>query len=354
MAQQAPARPVKPAQRKQRTRRKNPQGEMTLVEHLKELRRRVIISIAAILVGTIIGFIWYQNTPPGIMPLGEIIRRPYCNLPPHLRADFTHDGSCRLLATSPFEMFMLRLKVGALAGLVLSSPVWLLQIWNFITPGLHKNERRYTFSFVFFAVLLFVAGALLAYFVLDKGLYVLMTMGGEVQVGGLTGANYYNFLLGLTVVFGVSFELPLIVIMLNIVGILRYEHVKGKRRLIIVSLFVFAAFMTPGQDPFSMVALGTSMCLLVELAFQFCKFNDRKRNRARPDWMDLDDEEASGPVEAAGSVGAASSVHSSELNYGVSHIAAPEPVRASEAASVAPSARPAPSGRNRDPFGDVL
>ena len=289
-------------------RAKNSAGEMSLVEHLQELRRRVIISLAAIVVGTIIGFIWYQAAPPRMMPLGEIIRGPYCNLPSNVRADFTGDGECRLLATNPFEMFMLRLKVGALAGLVLSSPVWLMQIWNFITPGLHKNERRYTFSFITIAVLLFVSGALLAYFVLDKGLYVLITMGSEVQVAALTGGEYYNFLLALVVIFGVSFEVPLIIIMLNMLGILRYEHVKDKRRLIIVGIFAFAAVMTPGQDPFSMVALAISICLLVEMAFQFCRWNDRKQKRERPDWMDLDDEEASGPIEAPTSVGPASSI----------------------------------------------
>lgn len=308
---------------------------MTLVEHLQELRRRVIVSLVAIVFGTVIGFIWYQNSFPGLMPLGEIIRRPYCNLPQELRADFTHDGSCRLLATSPFEMFMLRLKVGALAGLVLASPVWLLQIWNFITPGLHKNERRHTFTFVTFAVLLFVAGALLAYFVLDQGLYVLMTMGGEVQVGGLTGQSYYNFLLGLTLVFGVSFELPLIVVMLNLAGVLRYEHVKDKRRIIIVGLFIFAAFMTPGQDPFSMVALGTSMAVLVEIAFQFCRFNDRRKKTTRPDWMDLDDEVASGPISTA-------------------PIAQASATDAADAIRPKPIDRPAPIAPAKDIFEDVL
>lgn len=313
--------------RKARTsRRKNPTGEMSLVEHLQELRHRVIISLAAIFVGTVIGFIWYQTAPFGILPLGEIIRGPYCNLPAELRADFTGDGECRLLATSPFEMFMLRLKVGALAGLVIASPVWLTQIWNFITPGLHKNEKRYTMTFVTLAVLLFVSGAALAYFVLDKGLYVLMSMGTEVQIAALSGGEYYNFLLALIVIFGVSFEVPLIIVMLNLAGLLRYEHVKDKRRGIIVAVFIFAAFMTPGQDPFSMVALAISINLLVELAFQFCRFNDKKRSEERPEWMDLDDEQGSGPIAAPTPISAGGSI-AAEPIAPPAPVAAPAAVR---------------------------
>lgn len=331
---------------KRSRRAKNPTGEMSLVEHLQELRRRVMISLAAVFVGTIIGFIWYQTSPPGVMPLGEIIRGPYCNLPDELRADFSGDGQCRLLATSPFEMFMLRLKVGALAGLVLASPVWLTQIWNFITPGLHKNERRYTFSFVAVAVFLFVAGAVLAYFVLDQGLLVLMSIGSEFQVAALTGGEYYNFLLALIIIFGVSFEVPLILIMLNLVGILRYEHVKDKRRMIIVLIFCFAAVMTPGQDPFSMLALGISICLLVEMAFQFCRIHDKRTGANRPDWMDLDDEQGSGPVTSSGAIGAATPVGPST------------PVRASNIGN-APQTTHQPKTQSRsfadkDPFDDVL
>ncbi len=292
-------------------RKSNPTGEMSLVEHLQELRRRVVISLIAIVIGTIIGFIWYQNAPWRIMPLGEIIRGPYCSLPDELRADFTGDGECRLLATRPLEMFMLRLKIGSLAGLVLASPVWLSQIWRFITPGLLKNERRYTFIFVTVAVVLFVSGAALAYFVLDQGLLVLMSMGSEVQIAALSGGDYYGFLLALIVVFGVSFEVPLIVIMLNLVGVLRYEHIQGKRRIIVVVIFIFAAVMTPSQDPFSMSILALAICLLVELAFQFCRIHDKKLHKRRPDWMDLDDEQGSGPIEAPTPVAAAGGIGSS-------------------------------------------
>ena len=329
---QQQVQPAQKAGRRFRRKPKNATGEMTLVEHLKELRRRVIVSLVAVCVGTVVGFIWYQSAPFHWYPLGEIIRGPYCNLPTELRADFTGDGNCRLLATGPFEMFMLRLKVGALAGLVMASPVWLTQIWRFITPGLHKNEKQYTFTFVTLAVLLFVAGAMLAYFVLDKGLYFLMTMGSEVQIGALSGGSYYNFLLGLIVVFGVSFEVPLIIVMLNVAGIIRYEQVKDKRRIIIVGIFIFAAFMTPGQDPFSMVALALSITLLVECAFQFCRINDKRHARNRPDWLDLDDDESSGPIDAASPIEKAAPIGN------VAAVEKPKPVHTF----------------TEDPFNDVL
>ncbi len=266
---------------------------MSLSEHLSELRRRLIICIIALGIGSIIGFVWYQTSLPGLTPLGELLRRPYCELPQDLRADFTGDGECRLLATTPFDMFMLRLKVAALAGVVLASPVWLYQLWEFVTPGLLKNERRWTISFVSIAVALFVAGAALAYLVITYGLVFLLTIGGEFQVAALNGHDYLTFLLKLIVIFGISFEAPLLVIMLNLVGILSYETIKGKRRLIWVILAISAAFLTPGGDPFSMSMLTVALCLLVEASFQFCRLRDRKRAQERPDWMDVNDDEAS-------------------------------------------------------------
>lgn len=308
-SQSAPKKPSSTTRWRVAKRQKNTDGSMSLVEHLRELRRRVIISLLALFGGTILGFIWYQTTLPGIpalgfshiSSLGDILREPYCALPPESRADFSFDGECRLLATKPFEMFMLRLKVGALAGSVISSPVWLYQIWAFITPGLHKNERKWTFSFVTIAVILFLIGAALAYTVVHYGLAFLLTIGNQVQTTALTGHDYFGFLLALLLIFGVSFEVPLIIAMLNIVGIIEYDSIKEKRRIIIVFLFIFAAFMTPGGDPFSMSVLACALTALVEIAMQFCRINDKRRKRRRPEWLDLDDDQAStlGPEELA-------------------------------------------------------
>ncbi|WP_420098535.1 twin-arginine translocase subunit TatC [Corynebacterium sp.] len=302
---EAPRRVRVPRTRRLARKQRRPtDAEMSLVEHLKELRRRILIALAAIGVGTVLGYLWYSNGVFGTPSLGEILKDPYCQLPPENRFGAS-DGECRLLATGPFEMFMLRLKVGFLAGLVLSAPVWLTQIWGFITPGLRKNEKRWTQTFVTAATLLFVIGAVLAYFVLAFGLEFLLTIGDEAQIAALNGSSYFNFALGLLLIFGVSFELPLITVMLNLTGILSYQVLKDKRRYIILVLFIFAAFITPGQDPVSMVILAISLVFMMEIAIQIARVNDRRRARKAgidgidgvPD--DLDDETASSIAPAS-------------------------------------------------------
>jgi sec-independent protein translocase protein TatC len=265
---------------------------MSLIAHLTELRNRVAKALLALLVATAIAFWWYDHG------LGEFIRAPYCNLPADLRYGGDKNG-CGLLITDVFGGVFIRLKVAFLGGAVLSAPLWLYQLWAFITPGLKRNEKRYGIGFVAASTFLFAAGAVLAYISLSKGLQLLLGLAGQGVIVALTAQDYIGFVLSLLVAFGVSFEVPLIAIALNLVGVLPYALLAKSRRWIFFLTLVFAAVITPTQDPFTMMLMAGPMILLFEGAIQIARVVDKRRAR-RADvehFHDLADDEAS-PLDA--------------------------------------------------------
>ena len=278
-----------------RLRRKKAQRDaeatMSLIAHLTELRNRLLKALLALAIGTVIGFLWYDR---GLL---TFLSEPYCALPGDLRLQ--GDETCRLVVLDVFGGVLLRLKIGLIAGAVLSAPFWLYQLWAFITPGLKRNEKRYTVAFVVASSTLFALGTFMAYVTLKKGLELLLGLAGDEVAFQLTAPDYLGFVISLLVAFGLSFELPLIAVALNLVGVLSYAALKKSRRWIYFLTVVFAAFVTPTQDPFTMLAMALPMALLFELAIQIARLVDRRRARrdAAEHFHGLGDDEAS-PLDA--------------------------------------------------------
>ncbi|OZM72951.1 twin-arginine translocase subunit TatC [Amycolatopsis antarctica] len=294
MADPAAEKTERRGAKKRRRRRHNPDGTMSLIEHIYEFRRRLGYALLAILLGGVFGFIWFQTKLGPIPSLGDLLTGPYCDLPQADLLTARNGGKCQLLQTVPFEAFLIQLKVGIAAGMVVVGPLWLYQLWAFIAPGLYSKERKYALSFVGFASILFAAGAVLAYVLVPGALALLVSFGADQFVTALAGEKYVSFVLSLLLIFGVSFELPLLVVMLNRVGVVSYDQLKRWRRGMIFGLFVFAAFATPGNDPFSMLALAGALVVLFELAIQLARFHDRKlaKQRKAEGLEGLDDDEA--------------------------------------------------------------
>lgn len=242
------------------------EGRMSLADHLYELRSRLVKALVGLLAGMILAFVFYPH-------IFAVLKAPYCSLESSSR---TVGGTgCNLFQFTVFEGFTVRLRVAILVGALFSAPVWLYQLWSFITPGLHRKERRWAVRFVAASVLLFAAGAAVAYYFLRHGLKFLLTIAGSGVEPVIGISSYLSFVTTMLVIFGVSFEFPLLVVMLNLAGVLSYERLRAWRRMEIFLVTVFAATATPTQDPFSMLGLAVPMWLLYEVALVIARAHDR-------------------------------------------------------------------------------
>ncbi|GAA1274853.1 twin-arginine translocase subunit TatC [Sphaerisporangium rubeum] len=261
-------------------------GRMPLMEHLRELRNRLAKAVLGLVLGTVVGFLFFDR-------LWTFMTGPYCRLP---EAHKLKEGECTLVVQGVFEGFMVNLQVALMFGAVVSAPVWLYQLWAFVTPGLYRNERRYSLSFLGLSVPLFVAGAALAYYTMDKGLALLLGFAPGNVIPLISMDQYVGFLMAMLVIFGLSFELPLLLVFLNLVGVLRYQMVKKHQRLVIFLMFVFAAVATPSQDPVTMLALALPMVGMFLIAEVVMMAHDRKADRLEAERQRLLDEELDGPA----------------------------------------------------------
>jgi sec-independent protein translocase protein TatC len=248
-----------------------PDGSMTLFEHLRELRYRLIVAVLAFFIGTVI--CWFFRDF-----LLELLERPYNIGVQALKAKYP-DANPLLYNPGITSPFTLALKVSGVAGGVLTSPVWLYQLWSFIVPGLLAKEKKWTLIFIGTATPLFLAGVAVGYIVVPKGITVLLgfTKSGVANLQSFP--DFLSFLLRIMIVFGIAFLIPLIVLMLNIVGVVKAKQLTKYRSYVIFGCFVFGAVATPSTDPFSMLALALPMVVLFVATEVIARLLDRRRAR---------------------------------------------------------------------------
>jgi sec-independent protein translocase protein TatC len=230
-------------------------GTMPLMEHLVELRKRLLISFAAIALCGIVVFIFYNSVLNFLSgPYQEVTRgTPGCG----------RDG-CKLIVTGPLEPLMVRLKISGYGGLALAVPIVMWQIWRFIVPGLHQRERRYAVGFVLGSIVLFAMGCVVAWFTVEKALDFLLGIGGT-ELRPLIDANKYLTLVMLMIAaFGFAFEFPLLLVFLLLVGAVTTAQLRSVRRYAAVGITIFAAVITPSQDPFSLLFMAVPLYIFYE------------------------------------------------------------------------------------------
>ncbi len=250
---------------------------MSLGDHFRELRARIMRIALYLVTATIVALFFYDQ-------LFALILDPYNEA----RNSLGQTTQSQAVITGVGTPLMLQLKMSGIAAIVVTSPLWLMEIWGFIVPGLHPSERRWSRIFAFTAGPLFIVGVALGYYVLPKGIATLIgfTPAGVVQLTEF--GEFFTFITRMLLVFGVAFEIPLFVIMLNLAGVVSGKSLARHRPWIILGVFVFAAVATPSTDPYSMLMLALPMLVLVIGSELVARLLDRRRGRRATDEWDDD------------------------------------------------------------------
>jgi len=271
-------------------RRVNPEGRMPVMDHLRELRSRILKIALALAGGMIAGFVFFN-------PVWRVIERPLCYAVVRGQTGCRTLGVNQLALSGPLDSFYLRIKVAVIVGVILSSPVWLYQVWAFIAPGLYAPEKRCGYVFLGTGIPLFLTGVALAYLSLGRSMHYLLGLTPAGVANIISVDEYMSFVMAMMLAFGIAFLVPLLIVMLNLAGILTHERFRKWRRAMIFAVFLVAGLASPAPDPITMLILGAACALLVEAAEFIAWSHDRRQARLHPDpYAGLADTELS-PLE---------------------------------------------------------
>jgi sec-independent protein translocase protein TatC len=244
-------------------------GRMALSDHFRELRARLIRCALLLVVLFFVAIVFYDQ-------LLQLVQHPYEEAQQQLRASGTRTEAVVNGATGGL---LLQMKLCGVVALIAASPYWLYQIWAFILPGLHPKEKRYSRMFAAVAGPLFLGGVALGYYVLPKGLTVLISFVPNGVTNLIDFGRYFSFEMRMLLIFGISMEIPLFVVLLNLAGVISGRALARHRPWIVIGTMVFAAVATPSTDPFSMLMLAVPMLILFAISEIICRVSDRVRGR---------------------------------------------------------------------------
>lgn len=247
---------------------------MALIDHLRELRNRLGWSMLALTVGVVVAYVLREQ-------VFDVIKRPYCQTDAAREAAARTGEQCQLYAFSPFEQFAVSLRVSFIAGVLASAPVWLYHLGAFITPALHRKERRHAAAFLGAALVLFLTGVGFAYVTIARGLEFLLNVGGEGIVTLPSIQSYLSFVTLTLLAFGIAFLFPVVVLFLNFVGVFSSAAMRRWRRGMIVGIAIASAVLTPSSDPFTFMAMSVPLYGLYEACILIARLRERATRRRR-------------------------------------------------------------------------